>query len=224
MGVPVVDYFSGNDAGDGIISAVGNDAIVKFADAMSSWVTVDSKGKANAIEFNVPSFTVQDIMQKRIEENLTGRMCGDCEYEFNNLALTDIGPGLPAKVVSAVQRNPNATHLIFGFAELTAGVPAALKNAGLSDKVKIITAGPQQPAFESISKGEIAAADAQPLEHQQWCMADALLRHSVGDEVEPVACDLPTQIITKENVDPSWEVWPSVPDFKETFLEDWKAG
>lgn len=221
MKIPVVDYFSGNEAGDGIISAIGNQAILKFSDNMTAWVTVDSGGTGHAIEFNVPSFAVQAIMQKRIEENLTGRQCTDCKYTFNSLALTDIGPNLPAKVVSAVQKAPDTKYLIFGFSELTTGVPAALKNAGLADKVKIVTSGPEQPTFQSIINGEIAAAAAQPLEQQQWCMADALARYHTGDEVPAVACDLPSQILVKDNVPEAWPVWPGVPNWKQTFEKNW---
>jgi ABC-type sugar transport system substrate-binding protein len=126
-------------------------------------------------------------------------------------------------VVSSVQRDPDVTHLIFGFAEMTTGVPAALKNAGLADKVKIITAGPEQPTFQSIINGEIAAATAQPLEEQQWCMADALARFASGTEVPPVACDLPSQILQKDTVPEAWKVWPGVPDWKNEFLKDWEV-
>lgn len=219
--IPVVDYFSGDEAGNGIVSAEGDQAILSFADYMSLWITVNSKNKGHVIEFNVPSFPVQAIMQKRNQQDLTGRYCTGCTYKFDDLALTDIGAGLPAKVVAAVQANPGTNYLLFGFTELTAGVAAALKDAGLSSKVKIITAGAEQSTFQGILNGQIAAADAQPLEEQQWCLADELARYHSGTPVHPIACILPTQILTKANVPTAWPVWPGVPNWKAVFLHNW---
>lgn len=219
--VPVVDYFSGNEAGDGIISAVGNEAILKFSDNMASWVTVQSQNKGTVMEFNVPSFGVQAIMHNRLKQDFNGKFCTGCHYSYDSLALTDIGPALPAKVVNAVQRTSGTAYLVFGFSELTTGVPAALANAGLTSRAKIITAGPEQPTFQSIMNGQIAAATAQPLEEQQWCLADALARDHSGATVNQVACDLPSQILTKANVTAAWPVWPGVPNWKATFLKDW---
>jgi hypothetical protein len=160
-------------------------------------------------------------MHNRLQKDFQGAMCSGCKYTYDSLALTDIGPSLPAKVVSAVQRTTGTQYLVFGFAELTTGVPAALANAGLTSRVKIITAGAEQPTFQSIMDGQLQAASAQPLEEQQWCLADALARHYSGDTVPLVACDLPSQILTKDNVTAAWPVWPGVPNWKNAFLKNW---
>ena len=221
MGIPVVDYFSGNPPGHGIITAVGNVAILKFADNMAAWATVQGDNKANVIEFNVPSYGVQAIMHTRLQQDFTGRMCTGCHYTYVPLSLTDIGPGLPAKVVAAVQRTTGPVYLVFGFSELTTGVPAALAAAGLTNRVKIITAGAEQPTFAAIRNGQITAATAQPLQEQQWCLADQLARKYAGDPVSPVACNLPSQILTKQNVTAVWPAWPGVPNWQAAFLKSW---
>jgi len=218
MGIPVVDYATTNPVGNGIIAVAGDDTTVKYGEYQAEWIAADSKGKAHVIMFNTPDFPVQVKLQDALKERLAA-LCSGCTFDSVDIALSDLGPDLPNRVVSEVQRKPDTNYIVLGFADLGAGVPAALKNADLN--VKIATAGPQQATFQEIMDGNIAMVAAQPQEEQQWCLVDALARHNVGDPVPPNACDLPSQILTKANVTEAWATWPGVPGWQDKFLAAW---
>jgi len=221
MGVPVVDYATTNQAKDGIIAVAGNDTVNKYGSYEAEWIAADSGGKAKVVMFNTPDYPVQVKLEAALKKRLL-QLCPSCTFKHVDVALTDIGPGLPNKIVSELQREPDTNYLVTGFADLNAGVPAALKNAGLN-KVKLVTAGPGQAAYQDIMDGNLAMASAQPKEEQQWCLVDALARHSVGDQVPANACNLPSQIMTSQNVTKAWTDWPGVPGWKAAFLKAWKV-
>src|SRR5439155_630513 len=61
--------------------------------------------------------------------------CPSCKVTDVDQQATDVGTKTPQSVVSTFQRDPKLGYAIFSFGDLTIGVDAALKSAGLS-KVK----------------------------------------------------------------------------------------
>jgi ribose transport system substrate-binding protein len=138
-----------------------------------------------------------------------------------NVRTQDIGRTIPTAVVSYVQRHPDVKYLAFALNDLTAGVPEALRGAGLSDKVRIVARAPQQANLKAIADGDQYAAVADEDAAGVWRAFDALARIVIGD---PLSADLRYpdgwhQIFRKNTVDPSKPLTtPGVPD---AFLAAW---
>jgi hypothetical protein len=141
-----------------------------------------------------------------------------------NVRTQDIGRTIPTAVVSYVQRHPDVKYLVFALNDLTAGVPEALRGAGLLDKVKIISRAPQQANLKAIADGDQYAAVADEDAAAVWRAFDALARIEVGD---PLSAGLRYpdgwhQIFRKNTVDPSKPL--TTPGVPGAFLTAWHVG
>lgn len=199
---------------------VGMPVLRRNADIMANWILADSNAEANVGLFTVSTFKADDLAGKELKKKIE-TTCSACSVEEINSQVSEVGTDLPQKVVSTLQQHPNINYLYFTDASFATGVPQALKEAGLSEQVKVTVANPTEVDLESIREGAIAAAMAYPLNWVGWAGIDSLARYYNGENPEPPPLAAPTQILTKENVGDikDWEP----PDYKEVFPELWHA-
>ncbi len=93
---------------------------------------------------------------------------------------TGIGTQVPGQIVSYLQSHPNVKYVAFALGDYTAGVPAALAAAGLSDQVKIVSANPQASNLANIKDGKEFASVASENTASGWRAIDGLARLSLG--------------------------------------------
>lgn len=138
------------------------------------------------------------------------------------IALADVGIGVPGAVVSYVKAHPHVRYLAFALNDMTAGVPAALKAAGLDKKVKIISRAPSPAGIKDIQTGRQWASVTEEVESAGWRNVDQLVRILTGvpltaDLSDPVGWHM---IIDRSNVGTSVG-GPQVPGFPSAFLAAW---
>ncbi len=139
-----------------------------------------------------------------------------------NISLTDVGIGVPGEVVAYVRAHPCVKYLAFALNDMTQGVPAALKAAGLAGRVKIISRAPSPSAISDIRSGAQWAAVTEEVPSAGWRSIDQLARLVEGvpmtnDISNPVGWHM---IIDKSNVGPD-PAGPSVPGYPDAFLKAW---
>ena len=146
------------------------------------------------------------------------------EVELLEVSNEQEGKGIPGQVVSYLQRNPEVEYVAIQASEYTTGVAAAVKAAGLLEKVKIITRVPVAANVEEIKNGEMFAAVAEEDSTFGWRAINALVQRFAGKEdyeAEPVGWH---QIINAENID-GFKLdavgSPAVPGDPEQFLKAW---
>jgi ABC-type sugar transport system substrate-binding protein len=105
---------------------------------------------------------------------------------------------------------------------MTTGVVSALKAAGLSGKVKIVSDDGQVANMQAIKDGTEAATVGVPLMMSEWYVADAMARYSLGMSLLPVSKEvLPMQLFTSNNVPNPIAQYDGPTDYQTLFKGLW---
>jgi ABC-type sugar transport system substrate-binding protein len=138
--------------------------------------------------------------------------------------LSDVGtPELTNKIVSTVQSNPSIDYIDISVGDLSIGVAAALKGAGLDD-IKIIVHVPTDADFESLRKGDVDMLVHRSTVLATWMQIDGVAR--VLDSGKPVnGLPYPTTILTQDTVPESGGVEEIVfpEDYEDEFIGLWRT-
>ncbi len=76
-----------------------------------------------------------------MQDELT-KLCPDCKLSVKEINPADAGTKLPSQIVTELQREPDVNYIVPAWSDGAIGVPQALKSAGLTDKVKMVTQVP----------------------------------------------------------------------------------
>jgi hypothetical protein len=138
-----------------------------------------------------------------------------------DVSNSNIGTAIPGQVTSYVQAHPDVKYIAFSLSDEAAGVPQALKAAGLSQSVKIVSRAPSATTLADIkngsewaSVGEETAAGGYRVIDQFARMADDI---ALGDLMNPAGWH---QIFIQSNVTETTAV-PETPGFPDVFLSAW---
>jgi hypothetical protein len=133
----------------------------------------------------------------------------------------ETGKAMPGQIVSYLQAHPDTKYLALALADYAAGVPQALKSAGLSDKVKIISRAPQASTMADIKSGAQWASVGEENTAAGWRANDLLAR--LAANVDPG--DLRNaagwhQIFIADNTKDT-STAPQATDFEAVFEKAW---
>jgi ABC-type sugar transport system substrate-binding protein len=142
--------------------------------------------------------------------------------------ITDLVAGeIPARIVSEIQRNPNIDWILLSLGDMTTGLDAALRAAGLSEQVSIGGESASTANVEALRQGTEAQWTGFAAEIHGMYRIDALARIFNEEDLEPNNQFLPTQLLTPDNIDdaPLDEegYYVGVPDYEAHFEEIWRA-
>jgi len=188
-------------SGDGIVGRVDGPSQVQiWGKDIAAEVIADSNGKAHVAMFSVSAYPILGEFVKGFKAAFA-EWCPACTVKDVDQQATDIGTKTPQSVVSTFQRDPKLNYAIFSFGDMTIGLQAALKSAGLSGKVKIAGETATAANLQGIKDGSELAWTGFSSGVLGWRVVDGFARHSIGDDMTAVdTTPLPTQVITKDNV------------------------
>src|SRR5262245_23796471 len=198
---------------------------------LALWAIKDSGGKANIVSVTVPSFPSLATTVNGTKETVA-KYCPDCSSDALNVTVDDLGGGqVASKLVAYLQSHPKVNYVLFTFADLAAGVPEALKAAGLSDKVKLIGNGGSDAQFKAVDGGAKEAWGAFPSPYEGWVMVDAAIRlvdqGKVPSGYQSQIDSNPTYIVDStsgaKQLAPSYD-WPGPNNYQDQFKQLWKLG
>ncbi len=226
QGVPYIAFSIPDDVGAGVTAnLITKEEYAQHGRLMADFVIADSEGRGNVEFFNVPDFPVLASLQEGFKSEME-ELCPDCKVEYVEVAPGDIGTALPGTVVSALQRNPDASYLAMGFGDMFSGVPEALGAVGLEDQVQGVSAAGTAYNYELIKKGDLQAADvALPTNFLGWYTVDTAARALSGQPLPEFVegeFQTPTQVLTEDDI--TFDIdegWPGVTDYKAKFEELW---
>jgi ribose transport system substrate-binding protein len=213
-----------------IYSQCGDTTFVeKTGPLMADWAIADSKGAAHILSVSIPSFPVlkseTDAFAAEAKKNCSGCSVTDLNVSINDL----VGGKTPALVANAVQADPKINYVFNSFGSLPAGETAALKSAGLLDRVKVYGQDFSGFDLDEIVKGTQHAWSADPKSLAAWLMVDYAARLSEGMPLteERKAAALPTYLV--QTADQATAVikvggdWNPV-GMADTFKKLWQVG
>ena len=187
---------------------------------IAAWVIADSGGSADSVYIDLSVFKILGSVRDTYEQTMDD-LCGDCSYDTLDIPITSLGKDVPDKIVSYVRAHPDVKYVALSTDGLSAGLPAALKAAGLND-VKVIGEGPDETTLADIAGGQRAASIAFPYYEEMYSMVDSMVRLFTGTPLEDSAdIAIPNWILTADNLPSSTELFPLVEDVKEQYFALW---
>lgn len=157
----------------------------------ADWAVSKTNGHAHVLIVTIPAFTVLAPFVADEQSRLSELCAATCSSTVVTGQVTDIGTNFPGIIVSALQRDPSINYVSLTSGSLGLGLPAALAQAGLTSKVKIIGEAPVASNLTDLTNGteemEIATSDTIT----GWRLIDVYMRHLEG-QTFPLQASTPT--------------------------------
>jgi ABC-type sugar transport system substrate-binding protein len=213
---------------NGLYYQYGNSAAIGLeGEEIAKWMVQDSGGKVNAVSLTIGEYPILTAEIEGIER--TFKECAECKVTTLSVTAEEVGEGkVPSKLVAYLQTNPDTNYVEYTFSDLATGSQAALKGAGLTEKIIQVGVNATAPIIKEITKGEQAAWTLQPSRYGDWLTLDVASRLALGMPLEPYEKEglLPTWVVdtpeaAEELLEKSEGLWNGPEGFEEKFEELW---
>jgi len=222
QGVPFVTLSSVEKPGNGILANIADTRNSgRIGELLAAKIVSDSEGEANTLYVNISAFQILKALGDQFESSYK-RYCPDCGYGSIDIPATSLGKDAPDRIVSYLRSHPQVNYVVLSVSNaLGAGLPAALRAAGLADKVKIIGQSADTQTFQDLQAGNIKAVVPYDYYTVDYLMLDALARHFAGVPLEDQAP--PLWIVTADNMPAGATegLVPVVEDYQDQFKKVW---
>ncbi len=183
-GIALFGAYTGDQPGgktNGLYGVAQNfDASVKSGKLIAAWTIVDSSSKAHALYVDLPLYPTL-VAQGQAAKAEYKTDCPSCSMDTLGLSVTQLGAGQgPSAIVTYLKSHPDINYVYLSFQDLDNGVAAALKSAGLSNRVKIVGTEGQTAQFKSMIAGSETAWSVLPEPYVMWTVVDWMARLSEG--------------------------------------------
>jgi ribose transport system substrate-binding protein len=191
---------------------------------LADYVVANFGGDAEIALYKVPELTLTAAFAESFNAEIE-KICPGCSVRTTNVAVATIGNTAPNQVVSDLQANPDTTVAAFAVDEVQAGLPAALKAAGLD--VPTVGYAPGPTNLQYVKDGQEQATLALDLPVLMWTLVDQVAREIAGQKLSgnQVKGLGVVQFLGQEDItfDAS-KGWTGYPDFAERFAKLWGVG
>jgi ABC-type sugar transport system substrate-binding protein len=220
-GVEMVTCCSIAQAGGGLLFNTATDKQNgSIGDYLAADVVADSDGKADALYVNISAFSILKAVGSTFESKMK-QYCPGCGVDSIDIPATSLGKDAPDRIVSYLRSHPDTNYVALSVSDaLGAGLPAALKAAGLADKVKIVGQGGGSQTYQDLRNGAIDALVPGDRYSYDYQMIDALARHWAG--VPLVQAGPPYWLMKPDTVPANTSKdFPLVQDYKTQWQKLW---
>ena len=220
-GVQFVTCCSLATAGDGLLyNTATNKQNGPIGDYLAAEIVTDSGGAAHALYVNISAFEILAQVGQTFEAGMD-KYCSSCSVDSIDIPLTSLGKDAPDRIISYLRSHPDVNYVALSVSDaLGAGLPAALKAAGLADKVTIVGQGGGSQNFADLETGAISALVPADLYSYDYLMLDALARHWAG--VPLVDAGPPYWLVKKDTApEDTSTVFPVVEDYEAQWKTLW---
>ena len=221
-GVAFVTCCSMETPGDGIVQNVaGKSNSARIGENLAAKIVADSGGEANTLFVNISAFQILQSLSKQFGSSYK-QFCPGCEYASLDIPITSLGKDAPNRIVSYLRSHPQVNYVMLSVSNaLGAGLPAALRAAGLADKVKIVGQSADTQTFQDLQANNIKSVVPFDYYGVDYLMLDALARHFAGVPVQDA--NPPLWIVTPDTMpaNATKGLFPVVESYRDEFKEIW---
>lgn len=225
--VPIVTISVDEEAGNGVTAVLGaaQERNVKTGHIQALYSLAQEGADANAVFFQVPAFPTHLIQAAAFEETF-GELCGDCALDVVDLPAESMGTDMPQRIVAYLQAHPDVNSVTLALADMAIGLPAAIRDAGLQDRITIVTDTPDTTVATYLAEGDVVVASTTyPGKEMIWQAFDIFIRQMLGEDfAESAGAPTLAWLVTKDNIPDPAKPFPLVEDYREQFLELWNLG
>ncbi len=222
QGVAFVTSASVDEPGDGILANIADKRNSgNIGEHLAAQIVADSDGKANTLFVNISAFQILKALGDQLSSSYK-KYCPDCKYDALDIPVTSLGKDAPDRIVSYLRSHPQVNYVVLSVSNaLGAGLPAALRAAGLADKVKIVGQSGDSQTFQDLQAKNINSVVPYDYYTVDYLMLDALARHFAG--VPPQPANPPLWLVTPENMpaEATKGLFPVVPTYRDEFKKLW---
>lgn len=191
-----------------------------YGKLVADWFIADSHGKGKAVFANVPEFPTFAIMAKALTKEVAAK-CPHCTVTASNVTVAELDANqMVPTLVSALRSDPSATYALASDGALVAGLPAALKAAGVSN-VKVAGATATEENQQDLIDGTESAWTVQSFQEEGWIGTDVALRKVEGTPIPASEGIEPTLFLTKKNVGKPVTDYPVPANYRTVFKHLW---
>ena len=222
QGVAFVTCCSVEAEGDGILRNVaGKENSARIGENLAAKIVADSDGKASTLFVNISAFQILQSLAGQLESSYK-QFCPDCGYATLDIPVTSLGKDAPDRIVSYLRSHPQVNYAVLSVSNaLGAGLPAALKAAGLSDKVKIVGQSGDTQTFQDLQAKKMSSVVPFDYYAVDYLMLDGLARHFAGVPVKEA--QPPLWIVSPDTVpaQATKGLFPVVENYRDEFKKLW---
>ena len=222
QGVAFVTCCSVEAEGDGILRNVaGKENSERIGENLAAKIVADSNGTANTLFVNISAFQILQALAGQLKTSYK-EFCPDCGYGTLDIPATSLGKDAPDRIVSYLRAHPEVNYVVLSVSNaLGAGLPAALRAAGLADKVKIVGQSGDTQTFQDVQAGNIESVVPFDYYAVDYLMLDSLARHFAGAPVEKA--QPPEWIVSADNMpaQATKGLFPVVESYRDQFKKLW---
>jgi ribose transport system substrate-binding protein len=225
LNIPVLEASTDDVEGGGIdLILNGPKAMSPIGQILAAWVAKDSGARAHTLYVDLPNFNILKPVHQYFGQYYA-KYCAGCKVDTLDIPVTAIGKDVPDRIVSYLRAHPDINYVAYSLGSLNVGVPAALRQAGLANKVKIIVDVGDAENYQYIASGQTQAATSFSNVESPWVWVDTLARKFTG---QSIAVDrqakLPLMLITKKNLISTGNEFPMVADYQQQWKKLWGKG
>jgi ribose transport system substrate-binding protein len=200
---------------------LGTNLSLRNGQLLADWVIANEGAHANAVLYTLPALDISAPLQQAFEAEMT-KNCPSCTVRVVPIDVSTIGTTAPTTVVTDLQAHPKTNVAVFVSLSAAAGLPAAMKAAGLS--VKTVGFGPTAGNLQDIKDGNLTAALDIDFPVSTWTAVDSAARLLEGAQptASEQAGDVPEQFLEQKNItfNPTLG-WSAYPNFAQRFATLW---
>jgi ribose transport system substrate-binding protein len=189
-------------------------------------IIAETEGKANVILINDSAFPNLVESNKQFQKVMAE--CADCKVNVVDWQITDALDPVKADsaITAALQANPDATHLVLPYSIGLSSVIEAVRKAGKTDSVKVVTKDGDEIGLQAVASGGAAFDAGVSLEWVAYAGVDEAIRGVSKSGYTPTEkLGLGVHLFTKENTPADGQAdYTQFVDFKAKYLSLWGVG
>ncbi|MDO8210132.1 substrate-binding domain-containing protein [Conexibacter sp. CPCC 206217] len=170
---------------DGIDAVLAGPVYFKQLASLAAIGAIADAGEPTSIAYLTdPSIVSYKVGYEGVEEAVS-RYGDGTELKQATFSAAAAQQQIVAAVLNFVRRNPDVKYIVSPSSAALAGVPQALSQAGLTDKVKLIVLEPQGPDVKLIARGQLFAGAAGENHVLLQRSLDIFARLAQGEKLTP---------------------------------------
>jgi ribose transport system substrate-binding protein len=189
---------------------------------LADWVIANEGAHANAVIYTLPALDISAPVQQAFQAEMK-KNCPSCKVRAVPIDVSTIGTTAPSTVVTDLQAHPNTNVAVFVSLSAAAGLPAAMKAAGITS-VKTVGFGPTAGNLQDIKDGNLTATLDIDFPVSTWTAVDAAARLIEGGQptASEQAGDVPEEFLAQKDITFNPNLgWSAYPDFAQRFATLW---
>lgn len=229
-GVPVVAVGQGGDTPNPLPVLKDGELAWSFAvdvdnyalgTAIANWIINDSGGKANIIVYNDPEFEGVVNQHHGVMDTMT--KCTGCKVDASEFAASQVATTLGQQVVGYLRSHPDVNYVYAPYDPSAFVIAAAIRQAGMSDRVRLVSLLGNEENIDLIRKGDVQVATAAfDTRYSGFAAIDQVIRYLNKQPLfDPHGENVPYVILDKTNL-PAKGNWASSNGYVDKFQALWK--